>query len=183
MEAGTLSKYTPPATDPHKEWSRYQAADFAPTERQKDLIAVIQSALDAKLFYTSEVLVHCRTVLGLSTEQVAAGGSYVEGGWFGMDCYYARGYIQARASIDAESKAWARLAPQVGDHLGTLTFSDYKRNTGMVIVAVLDGGVKLTGKRGASTVSLEATATQIGNAMDLAAERGHRKTGFVAYSR
>lgn len=183
METLDITNYAPPASDPHKEWTRYQAADFTPTERQQVLIATLQSALNASLYYTSDVLVHCKTVLGITPEQAEPGSKTVEGGWFGMDCYYARGYLDARKRLDAEDKAWVKLAPQVGDKLGTLTFNDYKRNTGMVIVEILEGAMKLSGKRGAVGVTLVATASQIGNAMDRAAERGQRKSGFAEYAR
>jgi hypothetical protein len=183
METIDITNYAPPATDPHKEWTRYQAADFTPSARQEVLIEVLKSALGAGLYYTSDVLAHCKTVLGITPEQAEPGTKTVEGGWFGMDCYYARGYLDARKRLDAEAKAWQKLAPQVGDKLGTLTFNDFKRNTSMVIVEILEGALKLAGKRGAAGVSLVATASQIGNAMDRAAERGQRKSGFAEYAR
>ena len=146
------------------------------------VIAAVQSALDANLFYTRDVLAHAIVQLGVTPEQAERNYKMrVEGGVIGMDTYYARCYIDAQAKAAAERVALQIIKPHVGQKLGTLMFNDFKRNTGMVVVAVSEGGkmITLKGKRGAYSVSLACTAKNIEYAINRAAEKGLRKDNFA----
>jgi hypothetical protein len=171
--------YVLPTPSAYQEWSRYVCRDFVPTERQKQVIAAVQAALDAKLFYSNEVRKFCANWLGLTSIQAVISADRVEGGEFGMDCYFARGYLDSRRQFEAEDAAHQKLTPRLGMPLGTLMFNDFKRNTGMVITELLpDARLKLRGKRGRYIVILECTALQIAHAIDRAVERGLRKDCF-----
>jgi hypothetical protein len=171
--------YVLPIPSACQEWARHACRDFVPTERQRRIIEAVQAALDAKLFYTDDVDKFCAQRLHVTTAQAHVSADKVQGGEFGMDCYFARRYLDSRRQFEAEDAAHQRLAPRVGMHLGTLMFNDFKRNTGMIVEELLAGGrLKLRGKRGAYVVTLECTALQIALAIDRAAERGMRKDRF-----
>lgn len=174
------SRYIAPETQTHKDWAGHKCEDYKPTERQLIVIEAVQSALDAKCFYTDMVLEHCKKYLAITPEQAAVNTERVEGGNFGMDCYYARNYIEAQLGHESERIALNRLNPRVGQDLGVLIFSDFKRNTGMTITAISAGGklFDLCGKRGAYKVSLSCTAKQIEHAMNRAFQQGSRKDNF-----
>ncbi len=183
MTTNQTSRYVAPQSGVSADWARYQCDEYQPTERQLPIIEAVQSALDAKLYYTVDVLEHCKSYLAITPEQASVNTERVEGGNFGFDCYYARRYIEARQGHEAERIALARLNPHVGQNLGTLIFSDFKRNTGMTITAISEGGklFDLSGKRGAYKVSLSCTAKQIENAMNRAFEQGSRKDKFDTF--
>lgn len=184
------SRYVPCAASQYDEWARNETVDFVPNERQQVVVQAVQVALDAGLYYTSDVLKHCTEALSLTPEQAAVGAQKVEGGNFGMDLFYARQYLDAKKRHEAEQRTWLQLSPILGKQLGTLTFNDYKRNTGMQIVDFVgNGNIKdgkgllmvLKGKRGAFQVTLQASASQVRNAIDRAAEKGSRKDNFEQY--
>jgi hypothetical protein len=171
--------YVLPTPSAYKDWAGCQRREFLPTERQRSVIEAVQAALDTNLFYTDEVREFCAQRLCITAAQAHVRADKVEGGEFGMDCYYARGYLKSRQEIAAEDAAYRKLAPRGGLPLGTLMFNDYKRNTGMVIEELLpEGRLKLRGKRGRYVVTLECTALSIGYAIDRAAEHGLRKDRF-----
>lgn len=171
--------YVLPTPSSNQDWSGYALRAFQPTERQRPVIEAVRAALAAELFYSNEIMQFCAQQLCVTPAQAAVGAKRVEGGEFGMDCYYARRYLESREKIAAEDAAHQRLAPRVGMRLGTLRFNDFKRNTGMVVDEVLpDGRLKLRGKRGAYEVTVECTALQVAKAVDRAAERGWRKDRF-----
>lgn len=179
-ELKLVSKYVAPEAKVHDDWARHQCEDFTPTERQLTVIAAVQSALDTKLFYTVDVVAHCKAYLCVTEEQAAVGIERVENGDLGMDLYYARRYLEAKHGFALERLALEKLKPRVGKTLGTLVFSDFKRNTQMVITEISNGGklFDLTGKRGAYKVSMSCTTRQIENAINRAFEKGLRKDGF-----
>lgn len=179
-EIKPVHQYVAPEVKVHDDWARYQWDDFVPSARQLTIIEAVQSALDKKLFYTVDVVEHCKAYLGVTAEQAAVRIEYVENGDVGMDFYYARRYLEAKHGFEIERIALEKLNPRVGKVLGTLVFSDLKRNTGMTITEISNGGklFDLTGKRGAYKVALSCTARQIENAMNRAFEKGSRKDGF-----
>lgn len=166
------------------DWTGHQREDYAPTARQLPIIAAVASALDAGLYYSDAVRKHCATRLRITAEQSQVGAKYVEGGEFGMDCYYARRYLDAQARFKGERETVALLKPQVGMLLGTLLCSDGKRTTGLKVIAIASDGITLTlqGKRGALPVQLFCSATSVRRGIDNAAERGHRKDDFAAFT-
>lgn len=181
------SRYVPPSGNLFNEWVGCETEGYQPTDRQKVLIDAVLDAKANGLFYTKDVLNHVAKALSVTPEQTAVGATRTEGGDFGMDCYYARQFIEARHRHEAERQAWTLLKPAIGMDIGTLVFNDYKRTTGVVVTGFVgDGDVKngkgmlmaLRGKRGSMTVLLNATATQVRYAMDRAAEKGNRKTNF-----
>ena len=172
--------YTAPAKSVYDDWNGYQRPGYQPTERQLIVIAAVQSALNAGCYYTDEVRIHCASLLSVTPEQAQVNAKVVEGGEFGMDCYYARGYLRAQKEIQAESRAWLQLAPRVGQALGTVMFNDFKRMTGAMVAAVDEAAQMITvhGKRGKYAYQSSCSAMQIRNAIDRAKEQGHRKDGF-----
>ncbi len=181
------SRYVPPSGNLFNEWAGCEAEGYQPTDRQKVLIDAVRDAKASGLFYTKDVRNHVAKALNLTPEQAAVGATRTEGGDFGMDCYYARQFIEAVQRHEAEHQAWVQLKPTAGLDIGTLVFNDFKRTTGVVVTGFVgEGDVKngkgmlmaLRGKRGAMTVGLNATATQVRYAMDRAAEKGNRKTTF-----
>jgi hypothetical protein len=167
--------------DGKKEWTGYKAENYQPTARQQLIIAVVREALNSGLYYTQEVLEFCAKAVKLTPEQAAVGKGKVEGGAFGMDCYYARGYIEAQAGHQADRAAWNDLRPFVGQVLGALVFSDGKRTTGMTVgvVNAEDRQITVSGKRGAQRVnSTWCSAVVISQCMNRAFELGYRKDKF-----
>lgn len=174
-------RYVPPSRGIHDDWDGCKLESYTPTERQKSVIEAVKSALESKQFYTDEVLKYCIDYLGVTPEQSKVGAGRVEGGDFGMDCYFARDYLRhAQEHADARNSL-AMLKPFVGQDLGTLVFNnDFKRNTGMTVKALSDNQKEITlqGKRGRFVVELVCTARQIENAMDRAFEKAMRKDTF-----
>lgn len=72
----------------------------------------------------------------------------VENGDFGMDCYYARCYLETQERIERECLALQELAPAIGMQLGTLVFSDLKSTTGATVIgfSFLPGTILLCGE-------------------------------------
>lgn len=169
-----------------REWHGSQAPTFAPTERQGIVIAAVSKALTSGLFYTSDVLAFCIKEMLAKPEQVAAQFSNrpVEGGLIGMDCYYARQYIEAQAAQRARVAAADQLKASLGMALGTLVFNDSKRTTNCVITSIADNGLayKVAGRRGRSIVSTSwLDATQIADAMNRAFSAGLCKANFETF--
>ena len=168
----------------HDHWSGCERRGFVPTANQQLVIAEVQSALDAGLYYTSEVREHCARAIGLSEEADQANfeNFRVEGGVFGMDCYYARRYLDARKVHAAEDDARARLRPFVGQRLGTIVFSDFKRCTGAFISKVEAEKLELQCKRGSHLLTYEVSVLNVKHAIDRAAEKKLRKDDFDGFA-
>ena len=174
--------YELPAGDGYNEWLRNETRDFVPSARQRLVIQAVKAALDAGKYYSDEVREFCAKRLAISQEQASVGIARVEGGTFAMDCYYARGYLRAQENFAKQDSVRTLLKPFVGQKLGTLTFNDFKRNTGAMVKAISEDGhtITISAKRGSVGVELACNAEQIARAMDRAAERGHRKASFEA---
>lgn len=173
-------RYVPPSRGIHDDWDGRKLENYTPTERQKSVIEAVKSALESKLYFTDEVRKYCIDYLGVTPEQSMVGAGRVEGGDFGMDCYYARDYFRHALEYAKERNSLSMLKPFVGQALGTLVFNDFKRNTGMMVKALSDDqkDITLQGKRGRFVVELVCTARQIENAMDRAFEKSMRKDTF-----
>lgn len=167
----------------YDDWAKCECRGFLPTARQQNVIAAMQSALSAGLYYTSDVVPHCAGLLKPNAEQAAEGRGRVENGTFGMDCYYARKYTDAVALFKKMDAAMAELKPYKGQKLGTLMFNDFKRNTGVVVTEVVGNDcIQIAGKRGSLALAWSANAIQIVCAINRAAERKLRKDDFVAFA-
>lgn len=169
----------------YQEWDGCKREDYAPSDRQMLVIQAVKTALEEKLFYSDDVLKRASKILGVTEEQAASGASVVQGGHFGMECYYARQYIEAQRAYAIDRAYAKQLQPHKGMKLGTLVFNDSKRNTSVEIVEVEERGRMLTlhGKRGNTTVAMTCTATQVAYALDRAAQRELRKDGFAEFCR
>lgn len=175
-QRGTFSGYALPA-DAYKDWAGCQARGYVLTARQTPVVQAVGQALAEGLYYTNDVLARCAELLQPTAEQRAVQAQRVEGGEFGMDCHYARRYLDAVKEQNAMDASAAALALTVGQKIGVLVFNDYKRTTGCTVEAVAECGraATLIGKRGAHTVRIEATALQIQYAQQRAAERKARR--------
>lgn len=179
----TAAYQLPP--DVYKDWTCNKIRDFVPDARQSLVISAVQAALAAGKYYTNDVRAFCAEYLGVGPEaQQSNGPIRNEGGPFGMDCYYARQYLDAQEKFAKSAEAMSKLKPYVGQKLGPIVFNDYKRTTGVVVIAVFDqtDAVRISGKRGAQTIEATVTATQIASAIDRANEKGYRKDGFTEFA-
>jgi hypothetical protein len=139
----------PQAKSLHNSWGACESRGFQPSENQRLVISAVQSALDAGLYYTSDVRAHCAKMMAITPQQDSANfaNARVEGGIFGMECYYARKYLEACSLHASEDKALARLQPHVGQKLGTIVLNDGKRSTGAVVTQVDGASMQLQFKR------------------------------------
>lgn len=189
-----LGESTPPVVEflpiapvyqlPEKQddWSGAKySADFVPNARQQIVIDAVQTALNEGKYYTSDVLARCIELLNIDAH--TASMNFGEGGIVGMDCYYARGYIDAKKAREASLKTFNEMALREGDELGILVFTDYKRTTGVKITGISEGGstFTFTGKRGAYTVTGTGSTDQLKCAIDRAFSTGKRKTDYAAF--
>lgn len=174
----------PDAKELPNSWAACEARGFIPSENQKLVIAVVKAALASGLFYTTDVRSFCAKAMGLTSEQEAAQfqHSRVEGGVFGMDCYYARKYLDATSRFASEDKAHAQLKPHVGQKLGTIMFNDFKRNTGAIVSEVNDRMITLHFKRSKCLLGAEVTALSIQHAINRAAEKQLRRDTFDQFT-
>ena len=157
----------------YANWTFNQSRDFAPDARQVLAMSTVQQCLDEGLFYTCDVLARCRQLLPLTPEDAARGIGLVESGEFGMDLYYARRALDARAGFAADDVSILEMSPKVGQSLPHLMFNDCKLIRAVKITAVSDDSrsVTFTGKRGALAVTACRTPRELQRAMRRAAER------------
>jgi len=167
------------------DWSGAKySADFVPNARQQIVIDAVQTALNEGKYYTSDVLARCIELLNIDAHTASMNfGMRVEGGIVGMDCYYARGYIDAKKAREASLKTFNEMALREGDELGILVFTDYKRTTGVKITGISEGGstFTFTGKRGINTVTGTGSADQLKCGIERAFTTGKRKTDYAAF--
>lgn len=177
-----MSTYTLPERDPYTDWAGYKARGFTPNARQRIAMDSVQRALDAGLYYNTDVRAFCAKDLAISPDVDACKRSRTEGGTFGYDLYYARGTLDAIRVHLAEDEAARELALEPGKVLGTLMFNDYKLVHRVTITEVHAGGLvaKFTGSRGKGRVHGECTALQLKYAMQRKRERDERKQGARA---
>lgn len=180
-------KYTPAnARAIFDEWHGCKEPGFTPKERHLPIIQAIKEALASGLKYTDDVAKFAGDRLGVPAEIRKLNAEKVENGDFGMDCYYARCYLETQERIERERLALQELAPAIGMQLGTLVFSDFKRTTGVTVIGFDDEAktkIRLSGKRGSAMYEMTAGAVQINNAITRAFERGNRKDDFAAFVR
>ena len=167
-----MTTYRLPA-DTHTDWALNESREFIPDARQALVISTVQQCLDEGLYYTRDVLARCRQQLPLTPEDAARGNGRVDGGDFGMDLYYARAALCARAGFAADDVSILEMSPKVGQSLPHLMFNDCKLIRAVKITAVSDDSrsVTFTGKRGALAVTACRTPRELQRAMRNAAER------------
>ena len=153
--------------DPYTDWRLNHSREFTPDARQALAMSAVQQCLDEGLFYTKDVRARCLQLLPVTPEDAARGIGNVEGGDFGMDMYYARRALDARAGFAADDAAILEMSPKVGQSLAHLRFNDGKLIRAVKITAVSDDcrSVTITGKRGATTVGASYTPCQLLRAM------------------
>lgn len=157
-------------------WQGCNADGFEPTPAQAEVMATVRAATDSGLFYTRDVQEYCIQALGVPPELAAIGKDRVEGGEVGMHFYYARGANDAADSWALEHKNAEALRAKIGQKLGCIEFSDYKRVTSAVLVAKEDNGTfRVRGKRGRLSCEWLAGATTIVSAIDRYTARKARR--------
>lgn len=167
--------------DVSKDWRGSAREDFKPTSRQQMLMDSAARAKDAGLFYTNEVQAFVEKDLGISPELRAMKKHGTEGGDVGYDIYHAARAVDEQRGNAEVRRVEKEMGLKVGDKLGTLIFNDYKNNTGVTVTAVNGTEISLTGKRGAYTVKMDASVTNIKYAMDRAHEKGKRKDSYADF--
>jgi len=175
--------YTLPERNTYDDWAGCQAPGYTPTERQAPIVEAVAAALAAGLFYSSDVLKHCAAALHVTPEQAEHQESRmhrVEGGTLGMDCYYARRYLEAVKAREIEAADAAALRAAPGLRLGAL-YADGKRLLACVVESVEPGRVTVTAKRGAQAVRWPLSCTSLRYAMNRAHERGWRPAGWAEF--
>lgn len=164
------------------DWKGYEQMGYQPTARQQIVIEAIRAALSDGHIYPDDIERHGADRLRFPQAIDPEGYKTAETVAFGMDCYYARGFIRAEKEHLREQKACAQLRPVIGQNFGTLVFSDYKRTTGVTLVAIqAPDAFLLQGRRGARCIQFTASAYMVQCAMDRAAEMHLRKDGFRAF--
>jgi hypothetical protein len=184
MTTVLTSEYQHPTVSVGDDWNRRKLPSFEPTSRQALVIAAVRAALESGLYYTADVLKHCVNSLGLDKETALKQGNSnapVEGGIFGMDCYYARDYLDVVAERNANMDAWASVGPVVGNNFGTVAFNDGKKITGWTVTSLMPESYscEFTGKRGGKDVRHTCTVSALKRAVNRAFELGLRKDASV----
>ena len=156
-----MTTYHLPA-NPYADWARCRSHEFIPDPRQVLAMSAVQQCLDEGMFYTEDIRARCLLLLPVTPEDAARGAD-----GFGMDVYYARAALDARAAHAADDAAILEMSPKVGQSLAHLMFNDGKLIRAVKITAVSDDcrSVTITGKRGATTVGASYTPCQLLRAM------------------
>lgn len=171
-------RYVPPVRGYLLDWAGSQTDHYRPTPRQQLVIDAVTEALKAGHRYHHDLVQFCQAQL-----QVLDAEAHIVDA-LGMDCYNARGYLDARRYFELERDAWSRLHLQPGEILGTLVFSDCKRTT-CTTVTRLETETRylhMVGRRGRLQVEMRTNALQLAHAMDRAKERHLRATSFDEFT-
>ena len=162
------------------DWRGAEGLAFVPSDRQRVVLQAVERALSEGLFYSTEILARCAELLQPSDADKARGAGKVEGGYFGMDLYYAQCNIKAQKRHQEQAATLRALRPTVGDVYGVLVFNDYKVSRACKVEEVSDEGeIVLSLCRGARPGwRVTVSAVQIAYAMDRAHEKGARRGGW-----
>lgn len=163
-QIGQMSQW-PLSTKPHARWEMAVALGEQPDADMLELIAAVQRALDAGLYYNDEIYSAVVKIMAdrLTPAILDSGKERAERGHFGSEIYYARKYIDALNLQRRLEEAVGELGAHVGMPLGPLIFNDLTQTSACVVMRVdaQTGLVTLQGKRGRRAVELEATALSI----------------------
>ena len=173
--------YTMPA-NPYDDWRGCEYRGFVLSARQELVIAAVRQCANEGLRYADEVQTRCRALLNPSADELAVNINKVDGGWFGMDVYYARKYIDQAAKYAAEDAANTALNATAGMALGQLMFNDYKLTRAVSIINVDDKGIWISGSRGTAKIVATVSAMQIKHAMDRAFSYKKRPADFAGFT-
>ena len=162
------------------DWRGAEGLAFVPSDRQRVVLQAVERALSEGLFYSTEIRARCAELLQPSDADKARGAKHTEGGYFGMDLYYARCSIKAQKRHREQAETLRALRPTVGDVYGVLVFNDYKVSRACKVEEVSDEGeIVLSLCRGARAGwRVTVSAVQIAYAMDRAKEKGARRGGW-----
>lgn len=134
----------------YERWADVRALRVEPTVEMAELSIMVKAALDAGLYYSKDVLAAVIEMMGerLTADLIALGRDRVEGGYFGMEVYYARQYLEALARREQVQSAEADLMLEAGRRLGVLMFSDGKQVKSCTVVRWESGIATIKGMRG-----------------------------------
>lgn len=163
------------------DWRRAEALDFEPDARQKIVMDAVEKAIADGVFYNRDMDEKVAEALGVDADVRSRKNSGTEGGDFGYDVYMARKAVEAKQRYAEIARVQAEQNFKVGDVLGTLIFNDFKVNTGVTVKAVNGDQIKLRGKRGAYSVTMETGPTNIKYAIERAHEKGKRKDSYEEF--
>jgi len=168
----------------YDDWRGAESLAFVPNDRQRVVLQAVERALSEGLFYSTDIRARCAELLQPSDADKARGAGKVEGGYFGMDLYYARCSIKAQKRHQEQAETLRALSPTVGDVYGVLVFNDYKVSRACRVEEVSDeGDIVLSLCRGARAGwRVTVSAVQIAYAMDRAHEKGARRGGWKDWS-
>lgn len=174
--------YTPPTSNKEVSDSWYGVWKRGTTQNQEVLMAAVQKARDAGLYYNKDVNNFVAKELGVTDDDLAVGSDTIDGGAFGYDVYHARNELDRRAADAANSRAVDELGLSPGVKLGVLVFNDGKVIKAVEIQSVSEDkqSVTINGKRGKNTVSGPVSPVSIKRAIERAEERGARKPATSA---
>jgi hypothetical protein len=102
----------------HTKWLMHKnPVLFTPDADQQWMMEIVAEALDAGVFYTSDMLEHVQKRLAnnLPSDYMTRCASSVEGGVLGMESYYARHAVSAKREHDVQVAAVAKI--KLGDKI------------------------------------------------------------------
>jgi len=174
--------YTPPTSNEEVSDSWHGVWKRGTTQNQEVLMAAVQKARDAGLYYNKDVNNFVAKELGVTDDDRAVGSDTIDGGAFGYDVYHARNERYRRAADAANSRAVDELGLSPGVKLGVLVFNYGKVIKAVEIQSVSEDkqSVTINGKRGKNTVSGPVSPVSIKRAIERAEERGARKPAASA---
>jgi DNA-binding transcriptional regulator YiaG len=150
-----------------------------------DIMEAMAQTKTEGLFYNTETYPRCAAIMLEKGYPDASAETERDGvtNAFGSHCYLANDALRRIAAAKHDAESHAALRPYIGQKLGTLVFSDFKRTTGVTVTGVTESGhIQFTGKRGSITVGGTGAAADIRAAIERAHERSQRKTGFSEFT-
>lgn len=169
-----------PDISPKHKWSDYwrpvESGLREPDEWQRAIMDKVQEALDAGLFYTTDVhkyVMEHNDFIPAEWWSYQYSGTPVEGGIMGMELYMARSTLDKMKERAADDEVLKTI--EVGKVLGTLCVNGGK-TTKCVIKAIDGRRVTFSCKRGSYDASFAAQARAIPVMIERAVSRGWRKS-------
>jgi hypothetical protein len=137
------------------------------TPEMQTLMDSVTRAIDAGLFYTTDVYAAVLKDFDFTAEEIARnpGTTRVQNGVLGMDIYYARRRVEAQREAIAEQEARERLRLEPGMKFRRLCFSSgHARHARNVMVKEVASAVLVEFTAGNRRYSLSTSARSIENA-------------------
>lgn len=163
----------------YERWTPVVAGKQEPDEYQRAMIELTQAALDAGLFYNTDVKAHVREHCTFIPDELwtLQFNQPVEGGVVGMEVFYARDYIREKGYREADALALHGL--NAGDILGTLHVN-HKRIFKCKIDRIEGATVYFSGMAGSYPCTFSTQARHVAGMITKAEARGWRKTKVPA---